>query len=212
MKSAAMKPAGGGRPDVVQGDHVYYHHPEHGIQTGEVAAVGADGFQAHHKRGAGGVDAVPWARFQGHKLRKQRKFVVVDRGEDGAICEDEGGQRVFLRGQSVDGERFGKAHPAADALQSAPADGPTPLTAQEQLHTIALELGRAQLETAHMLVLAMDRMTSTVAAQNARLDQLIALQVAVLNTPGVPYDPTPHLVLQGHAQAGSSAGAAGAGT
>lgn len=165
----ADKPAA--RRDVVPGDAVYYQHPKHGMVHGEVSAVGKDGFRARHTRDGGGEDAVLWSQMLGHKLRKQRRFTVVDRGEDGAICKDEEGNTVFLGGEQPE--------PMQKSLT--PVAGPG-----EDFRTLALELARSQMETATMLVSAMDRMTQAVYAQSTRLDQLIALQVAALNS-GEPH-------------------------
>lgn len=164
-----MAPAPGMGRDVVAGDHVYYQHPEHGLSSGEVLSTGRDGCNVRHGRGDGGHDPVPWASLLGHKLRKQRKFTVLERGEDGSICEDENGQRVFLRGDMPEAERpLGKSF-------SAPAPD------HEAVRVLALEFGRSQLEQTHLIVGALDRLAAAMAQQAERLDQLIALQVAALN-------------------------------
>ena len=85
---------------VIHGDEVYFHHAEHGPLCGRVVAVGRDGCQvAHELAGDAKFLPVTWDRIHGHKTRAERKFVLVDQGEDGAIVEDETGQRAFLRGE-----------------------------------------------------------------------------------------------------------------
>ncbi len=182
--------------DVVNGDHVYYQHPQHGLSSGEVSGQpGRNGFHVRHAER--GVEPVRYEQMLGHKLRRARKFTVVDRGEDGSICHDEDGNRVFLRnvGEPAPGaERFAKAHPAVEVAMTPPG---------EDFRTLALELGRTSLETATMLVSAMDRMTAATIAQTARIDALIALQVAALNNfPGEPHDQAHDPLYQEHHPAG----------
>lgn len=45
---------------------------------------------------------VRWERVLGHKKRADRAVAVIDRGEDGAICEDETGKRFYLHGALPD--------------------------------------------------------------------------------------------------------------
>lgn len=168
----ADKPAP--RRDVVAGDHVYYQHPTHKFTHGEVVGVGKDGFTCKH--GSGENHGVTWDGMLGFKLKKQRTFTLVDRGEEGALCTDEDGKAVYLRNDG--GEPIRKSFEDAQALPAAPPP-PGP-----DLQVLALELSRAHMETATMLVSAMDRMTGAVLAQTQRIDQLIALHVAALNSVG----------------------------
>jgi hypothetical protein len=176
--------------DVVPGDHVFYHHPQLGSQTGQVYAVGKDGFRA--RTADGGNHEVGWSGFLGHKLRRQRKFTLVDRGEDGALCTDEDGKPVFLRNGGAEAERLSKAMPG-DSFMAIPPPPPA-----LDFHLLGLELGRAQLETAALTVAALDRLTSAVRDQTGRIDQLIALQVAALNSPLEPHDYPDHPLHQEH--------------
>jgi predicted ABC-type ATPase len=85
---------------VIHGDEIYFQHARHGPLTGRVVAVGRDGCQvAHELAGEAKYLPVTWDAIHGHKARAQRQFVLVDQGEDGAIVEDETGQRAFLRGE-----------------------------------------------------------------------------------------------------------------
>lgn len=168
-----IKDAPAERRDVVHGDQVYYQHPVHKMTHGEVTSVGVDGFRVKHASGE--EHGVLWAGMLGHKLRKERKFTLVDRGEDGAVCHDEDGEQVFLRNG---GDEPMKKSFEAQAQLIAPA------APAVDLQVLALELARSHMETATMLVSAMDRMTAAVLAQSQRIDQLIALQVAALNSVG----------------------------
>lgn len=84
---------------VIYGDVVYCNHPEHGALSGEVAAVGKDGIQIRHEKGAEGLLPMKWEHILGHKARRARKLTLVERGEDGGIAEDEDGKRVFVEGE-----------------------------------------------------------------------------------------------------------------
>ena len=85
---------------VIHGDEIYFQHARHGPLTGRVVAVGRDGCQvAHELAGEAKYLPVTWDAIHGHKARAQRQFALVDQGEDGAIVEDETGQRAFLRGE-----------------------------------------------------------------------------------------------------------------
>lgn len=168
-----LTPRKEGPRDVVAGDHVYYTHPEHGPQAGEVLSVGRDGFRCAHGRDGGGEDGVRWDSMLGHKARKQRRFVMVDAGEDGAIARTEDGSHVFVRGSVQKPEAMTKAHPAAEA-----AMGHSELAEAVQLQ--GLELGRAHMEHAAMVAAAIDRLVQVIAGQSAQIAALVqALQSAV---------------------------------
>ena len=83
---------------MVDGDIIYYKHPDTGApHHGAVAAVGKHGVLVDAD--GGGEHKVRWNGYIGHKSRVQRKLTVVDRGEDGSICTDETGRRVFVQGE-----------------------------------------------------------------------------------------------------------------
>lgn len=85
------------RPRLVTGDCVYYRHPETGDpHHGEVAAIGEHGFLVDAD--GGGEHRVLWDRYLGHRKRKDQRYRVVDRGEDGLLVEDESGKRLYVHG------------------------------------------------------------------------------------------------------------------
>lgn len=87
-------------PDVQPGDSVYFSHPENGPMYGAVVCKGVHGMQV---RDDGGTShKVHWDSFLGHRQRMQKRFNIVDHGEDGAIAHDEDGKKVFVRGQIPD--------------------------------------------------------------------------------------------------------------
>lgn len=86
-------------------DHVFARHDKHGVISGRVLAYGKDGFMVEHPE-AGRV-GVPWDGYLGHKERAERRFTTVEKGEGGAIVQDEStGRRHFLAGDvaEFDGE------------------------------------------------------------------------------------------------------------
>ena len=87
-------------PDVQPGDSVYFSHPENGPMYGAVVCKGVHGMKV---RDDGGTHHdVHWDRFLGHRQRMQKRFNIIDHGEDGAIAHDEDGKKVFVRGQIPD--------------------------------------------------------------------------------------------------------------
>lgn len=98
-------------PGIEHGDDVFFDHPEHGITSGKVSALGKDGFTVDHE--LGGHTPVLWDKYLGHKERKAKKLVPVMRGEDGMIAQDETGKRVYI------GEELQKALAAIVEGQSA---------------------------------------------------------------------------------------------
>ncbi len=99
------------------GDEVYYQHTD-GPKSGKVSAVGHHGATVEVPEG--GTENVKWGNFLAHKQRSQVQMRVVDRGEDGAILQDEKGKRHFVRG-SIDDEVQGYLDPIAK-LSSIDAD------------------------------------------------------------------------------------------
>lgn len=84
-------------PQVIVGDEVYYHHPEHGVLSGPVASTGKDGVMVRQGDDHHGV---LWESLLGHKRRHIRRLRVVERGEDGFIAEDEDGKRSYYSGEA----------------------------------------------------------------------------------------------------------------
>ncbi len=87
-------------PGIDHGDDVFFDHPEHGITSGKVSALGKDGFTVDHE--LGGQTPVLWGKYLGHKARKPKKLIPVMEGEDGMIATDENGKRVFLKNSDKD--------------------------------------------------------------------------------------------------------------
>jgi hypothetical protein len=107
VKPALMKPpAPAARdadklPGVVKHDEVFFHvngDPHHG----RVMATGKDGVTVDH---GGNPRRVPWKNLLGYKKRADTKMRVAVAGEDGAILEDDGGQRVYAHGWEEPGAR-----------------------------------------------------------------------------------------------------------
>ena len=103
--------------NVIDGDVLYFKHPEHGASSGKVHAVGQHGVTVAHENGEDGYYRIPWADVLGHKERRARKLVLVERGEDGAIAKDEEGNHVYVEGEmpEEEGKPLNKALPAIDA-------------------------------------------------------------------------------------------------
>lgn len=92
----------GNKPALLVGDSVYYRHKDHGVTHGVVGAVGEHGFTADSD--SGDEHKVRWPDFLGHRKRAGRSLKIVDRGEDGAIMEDEKGMRMYVRGYTNEGD------------------------------------------------------------------------------------------------------------
>lgn len=78
-----------------KGDHVFFTH-EGQPHSAPVVCHGKHGVTVRHK---GKHVTVPWGGLLGHHTRAERKYAVIDEGEDGAIIQDEDGTRRFMRGQ-----------------------------------------------------------------------------------------------------------------
>ncbi|HDR9165243.1 TPA: hypothetical protein QDB28_005693 [Burkholderia vietnamiensis] len=122
---------------VVEGDDLYFKHATHGVATGKVVAVGAHGVQIKHDSSAEPLKVV-WEHVLGHKARAQRRFVVVDRGEDGSIAEDESGKRVYIAGKLS-----GESQPMAKSFEPA---GSATRDELEAVQLVALEAARMVAE------------------------------------------------------------------
>ena len=103
--------------NVIDGDVLYFKHPDQGASSGKVLAVGQHGVTVAHESGEDGYYRIPWADVLGHKERRARKLVLVERGEDGAIARDEEGNHVYVEGEipEEEGKPLNKALPARDA-------------------------------------------------------------------------------------------------
>ena len=103
--------------NVIDGDVLYFKHPDQGASSGKVLAVGQHGVTVAHESGEDGYYRIPWADVLGHKERRARKLVLVERGEDGAIARDEEGNHVYVEGEipEEEGKPLNKALPAMDA-------------------------------------------------------------------------------------------------
>lgn len=89
------KPAPEPYPGVEPGDSLYIHHPERGPLAVKVHAQGRHGVTATDSEG--NWHRAKWQNVLGAKQRLSQRLTLVDQGEDGAITEDESGQRRFLK-------------------------------------------------------------------------------------------------------------------
>lgn len=89
------------------GDSVYFTDQHDQAQHGLVAAVGKHGvmIDAQDDTGKTTGHKVLHDKVIGHRKRAERKFVLIDKGEDGSLCVDEQGRRVFIRGDISDHTR-----------------------------------------------------------------------------------------------------------
>ena len=147
--------------DVVPGDHVYYRHPAHGVGHGEVLATGQHGFRCRSSRPDAAEDQVLWDAMLGHKARKQRQFILVDHGEDGALARDENGTMQFIRGNVK--------RPVPESMPMAKAHAEL----SEAFNVSALELARAQAEQAAVMGAAIEKLAKALEHQSGQLSALI---------------------------------------
>lgn len=94
QRGAAKKPQQTPRPGVEPGDELYFHHAGQPV-SGRVLCHGEHGCTIDHD---GEHRKVYWSDVLGHKRRAQKKFEVVDEGEDGAIVKDGTGKSRFVAG------------------------------------------------------------------------------------------------------------------
>jgi hypothetical protein len=124
---------------VIEGDELYFQHEQHGVTSGRVLSVGKHGVRVHD-------DAVPegmpvrWEHVLGHKARAQRKLVVIDKGEDGSIAQDESGKRVYINGR-IPGEP--PREPLAKSFELGAVATPDDI---EPVLLAALEAGRTSAD------------------------------------------------------------------
>ncbi len=93
MPKPEKKPQPTGNPGVRVKDHVYFRHGAD-VRHGHVRACGEHGATINAD---GETHRVTWDRVMGHKKRAEIKVKVVDQGEDGAIVEDDKGNRFYLK-------------------------------------------------------------------------------------------------------------------
>lgn len=89
------KKAPDARSGIELGDSLYVHHPKHGPMAVKVCAKGQHGITGKDDKGR--AHRVKWQHVLGAKQRISQQFSVVDQGEDGAILEDDRGERRFLK-------------------------------------------------------------------------------------------------------------------
>ncbi len=106
---------------IVKGDHVYFQTHK-GPRSGEVKAVGKHGATVlcdgqQHK--------VKHAHVLGMKQKLERKFTIIDQGDEGTLLKDSEGKSLYLRDtdghlkkilerQSGKGAESGKIHKSFD--------------------------------------------------------------------------------------------------
>ena len=88
------KPAPEAYPGVELGDSLYVHHPERGPIAVKVHAQGKHGITATDSEGH--WHRVKWPHVLGAKQRLSQRLTLVEQGEEGAIIEDDEGQRRYL--------------------------------------------------------------------------------------------------------------------
>lgn len=76
-----------------RGDHVYCRRADGTPVSGKVLAVGEHGCTVEVD---GEQHKILWADVLGHKARLKHRVTVVDSGEDGALVEDENGERQYI--------------------------------------------------------------------------------------------------------------------
>jgi hypothetical protein len=82
-------------------DEVYFADRDGTPMHGVVAAVGRHGatIDTTDESGAKTEHKVRFDKIIGHRKRAERRLKILDQGEDGAVCEDDTGARVFIRGK-----------------------------------------------------------------------------------------------------------------
>ena len=75
-----------------RGDEVFFHRRGTPV-SGKVLCAGQHGCTVEH---GGKQHKVKWEHINGHKKRAVQRYKVVEKGEDGLIVEDDGGQRRFV--------------------------------------------------------------------------------------------------------------------
>lgn len=150
------------------GDSVYFADQHDQAQHGLVASVGKHGvmIDAQDDNGKTTSHKVLHGKIIGHRKRAERKFVLLDKGEDGSIAVDEQGKRVFLRG-NVD------EHIQAPEEMSKALTGTLEHADDARLMAIA-QAAMAPMQTAMAAMQAQHRQT---------VDHLTALVAAAIGRP-----------------------------
>ena len=158
-------------------DEVFYTHPESGVASGRVRAIGKDGFTVEGSDGKSSGSL--WDTFRGHKKRAERQYHIVERGESGAMVEDPlTKKRHFLAGeiQEEDDEDladereiiFNKPLVKSQVIEKTvyvPSESPAPVVsvAAPDMTPIVEAMQKALSDQAGVL-------TSALAEQSARID------------------------------------------
>lgn len=106
-------------PGVEPGDSLYIHHPERGPMAVKVHAQGRHGITATDSEG--NWHRAKWQHVLGAKQRLSQRLTLVDQGEDGAITEDESGQRRYVAidpEARPDQEPLRKSQPTAAQIEA----------------------------------------------------------------------------------------------
>jgi hypothetical protein len=141
---------------VIEGDELYFQHPTRGVSCAAVRSVGKHGVRVSDDEAPEGLP-VRWEHVLGHKARAQRKLVVVDKGEDGSIAEDESGKRVYINGR-IPGEA--PSAPLAKSFELGAVATPDDI---EPVLLAALEAGRGSAELAALIHQLIERTARTEA-------------------------------------------------
>lgn len=113
------KPAPEAYPGVELGDSLYIHHPQRGPIAVKVHAQGRHGITATDSEGR--WHRAKWQHILGAKQRLSQRLTLVDQGEDGAITEDESGQRRYVAidpEARPDQEPLRKSQPTAAQIEA----------------------------------------------------------------------------------------------
>jgi hypothetical protein len=106
------KPAPDAYPGVELGDSLYIHHPERGPIAVKVCAQGRHGITGADNEGS--FHRAKWQHVLGAKQRLSQRLTLVEQGEEGAIMEDEQGERRYL---AIDPEAQAEPQPKAGPLR-----------------------------------------------------------------------------------------------
>jgi hypothetical protein len=148
---------------VIEGDELYFQHPTRGVSSAQVRSVGKHGVRVADDEAPEGLP-VRWEHVLGHKARAQRKLVVIDKGEDGSIAEDESGKRVYINGRIPGDAPQGGNAPLAKSFEFGAVATPDDI---EPVLLAALEAGRGSAELAALIHQLIERTARTEALLQA---------------------------------------------